>query len=61
MNVRRTAGVHNALRRCTSNAYLHMLIVPFRYLWWTLLVPKVATGNCFLAPRGKLDQENLEP
>ena len=37
-------GVHDALRRCTFIHYLHMLIVPFQYLFWTLLVPKVATG-----------------
>ena len=37
-------GVHDALRRCTFRHYLHMLIVPFRYLLWTLLVPKFATG-----------------
>ena len=37
-------GVHDALRRCTFIHYLHMLIVPFRYLLWTLLVPKFATG-----------------
>jgi len=30
---------------CTSSFDLHMLIVPFRYLFSTLLVPKVATGN----------------
>ncbi len=30
--------------KCTSSLDLHMLIVPFRYLFGTLLVPKVATG-----------------
>ena len=32
------------LARCTSSLDLHMLIVPFWYLFGTLLVPKVATG-----------------
>ena len=30
--------------RCTSSLDLHMLIVPFRYLFHNLLVPKAATG-----------------
>ena len=25
--------------------FIYMLIVPFRYLLWTLLVPEVATGH----------------
>ena len=33
------------LARCTSSLDLHMLIVPFWYLFGTLLVPKVATGD----------------
>ena len=32
------------LARCTSSLDLHMLIVPFWYLFRTLLVPKVALG-----------------
>ena len=56
-------GVHDALRRCTFIHYLHILIVPFQYLLWTLLVPKVATGyisiqearlKCFLLFTGQL-------
>ena len=39
------SGVHDALRRCTFIHYLYMLIVPFQYFLWTLLVPKVATGD----------------
>ena len=35
------------LARCTSSLDLHMLIVPFWYLFRTLLVPKVALGNCY--------------
>ena len=33
------------LARCTSSLDLHMLIVPFWYLFRTLLVPKVALGR----------------
>ena len=33
------------LARCTSSLDLHMLIVPFWYLFGTLLVHKVATGE----------------
>ena len=40
------------LQRCSESVHevfssfdLHMLIVPFRYLFGTLLVPKVATGS----------------
>ena len=32
------------LARCTSSLDLHMLIVPYWYLFRTLLVPKVALG-----------------
>ena len=32
------------LARCTSSLDLHMLIVPYWYLFRTLLVPKVATS-----------------
>ena len=37
-------AVHDALRRCTFIHYLHMLIVPFQYLLWTLLV---STQSCY--------------
>ena len=37
--------------RCTSSFDLHMLIVPFPYLFGTLLVPKVATGAHLLIVR----------
>ena len=33
------------LARCTSSLDLHMLIVPYWYLFRTLLVPKVALGK----------------
>ena len=33
------------LARCTSSLDLHMLIVPFWYLFGTLLVHKVAKGE----------------
>ena len=33
------------LARCTSGLDLHMLIVPYWYLFRTLLVPKVALGR----------------
>ena len=33
------------LARCTSSLDLHMLIVPYWYLFRTLLVPKVALGG----------------
>ncbi len=39
-------GVQKVLARCTSSLDLHMLIVPFWYLFRTLLVPKVATPIC---------------
>ena len=35
------------LARCTSSLDLHMLIVPYWYLFRTLLVPKVALGHTF--------------
>ena len=42
------------LARCTSSLDLHMLIVPYWYLFRTLLVPKVALGylfvRCFTSP-----------
>ena len=37
-------GVQKVLARCTSSLDLHMLIVPYWYLFRTLLVPKVALG-----------------
>ena len=37
-------GVLKVLARCTSSLDLHMLIVPYWYLFRTLLVPKVALG-----------------
>ena len=37
------------LARCTSSLDLHMLIVPFWYLFGTLLVHKVATGLLLLS------------
>ena len=33
------------LRSCTSRIHFHMLIVPFRYLVWTITVPKDALGK----------------
>ena len=37
-------GVQKVLARCTSSLDLHTSIVPFWYLFGTLLVPKVARG-----------------
>ena len=37
------------LARCTSSLDLHMLIVPYWYLFRTLLVPKVALGHFVFA------------
>ena len=42
-----TICVHNVLRRCTWRLYLHLLIAPFWYLLWTILVSKLAMGNIF--------------
>ena len=44
-------GVQKVLARCTSSLDLHMLIVPFWYLFRTLLVPKVALGCNYLILR----------
>ena len=38
-------GFQSVFTSCTSSLDLHTLIVPFRYLFGTLLVPKVATGG----------------
>ena len=38
------------LARCTSSLDLHMLIVPYWYLYRTLLVPKVALGRVSKLP-----------
>ena len=63
------------LARCTSSLDLHMLIVPYWYLFRTLLIPKVAlyrkakscvkTGNVcsdyFYCYLGVRQGENLSP
>ena len=40
-------GVHSILRKCTSRLYLRLLIVPFWFLLWTLLVPTLLWVMCF--------------
>ena len=48
LNTQTEPDVHSVFRMCTSRRDLHMLIIPFKHLLWTLLVPKVATGHCLL-------------
>ena len=48
------------LARCTSSLDLHMLIIPFWYLFRTLLVPKVALGMVRCLRRYAERTEELE-